>query len=262
MALVLDPDRPLLQALDAAYLLMLGMGDALGAVLPPQVAVHYGWPDRLFINDGLAGAFCLISPTSTPESHPDWLVAGLTFDVLGKPDGPEPGLRPAETSLWEEGISDIGPDQIIEAFSRHFLSVLSDWESAGLASLVPRWLGRAKGGDGPAIFPTEAGEVEGRIARVAENGDLVLEVAGHEEVLPKTLGGEDLANVIAYLVSRRTLRKNDRNQCVGIGTLKIAGTRPRNPWKPLAICKHRLAKTYDFRFQPFQFLRKIVDSRG
>ena len=186
-ALVLGPDRPLYEALDAAYLLMLGMGEALGAVLPPQVAVHYGWPDRLLVNDGLAGAFCLISPTDDPEAHPDWLVAGLTLDVMGTPEGPEPGLRPGDTSLWEEGISDIGPDQILEAFARHFLSVLNDWEGAGLESLVPRWLGRAKGSDEPAVFLTEEGEVEGRIARVAENGDLVLEVGGREEVLAKSL---------------------------------------------------------------------------
>lgn len=185
MALVLAPEESLREVLSVAYVLMLAIGDALGSTLPPQISVLHGWPDRINLNEAQAGAITLIAPDKTElESQPGWLIAGITLDVMGDPTDLNPGENLALTSLYEEGVADVQPNDIIEAFARHFLSWLHRWENEGISALAPFWTGRALGCEGPASFPARDGQIEGQIKNVLDNGDLEVESARGLEVLP------------------------------------------------------------------------------
>jgi biotin-(acetyl-CoA carboxylase) ligase len=181
-ALVLGPDKALRSSLSVLYPLMLAFGDALGSALPPRVAVHYGWPDRILINGGLAGALRLVSPTSDADDTPDWLLAGLVLDIMGGAQA-DPGLEKDRTSLFGEGVMDVSPQPILEAFARYFLVWLDRWESRGLKALEAAWIGRAMGHEEADEFQGPTGTFQARVKSLARDGNLVLEVAGRRRVL-------------------------------------------------------------------------------
>ena len=180
--LVLAPEGTLRASLAVAYPLMQAFGDALGSVLPPRVAVHYGWPDRIFVNGGLAGALRLEAPTGDPDSRPEWLLASVALDIMGGSLA-EPGMERDRTSLYGEGVTDVGPRPILEAFARYFLVWLSRWEERGLAALESAWIGRVLGYEAAHEFHGPSGAFEARVKTLARDGNLVLEAAGRRRVL-------------------------------------------------------------------------------
>jgi biotin-(acetyl-CoA carboxylase) ligase len=181
-ALVLAPEKALRPSLCVLYPLMLAFGDALGSALPPRVAVHYGWPDRILINGGLAGALRFVAPTSDPDDMPDWLLAGVVLDIMGGAQT-EPGQERDRTSLFGEGVMDVSPQPILEAFARYFLVWLDRWETRGLSALEPAWTGRAMGREEAHQFRGPDGDFEARVKTLARDGNLVLEAADRRRVL-------------------------------------------------------------------------------
>ena len=147
LAIVLHPEQALEQALPVLHAGMIGIGDALGAIVPPQVAVMFGWPDRIEVNGGLAGGLRLAAPEGcAPGAVPGWLVLGLTIlvkrELIG---GEEPGMDPTRTALHEEGCGELTVPDILEAFSRHFLLWVNRFEEEGLRPIAAHWLERGSG---------------------------------------------------------------------------------------------------------------------
>ena len=192
MALVLGPEGSLQRALPVLYPLTMAFGDALGSVLPPQIGVQFGWPDRILINGALAGALLLFSPTEDLKAVPDWLLAAFTLDVMGDPTDPEPGRNPDRSSLFEEGAVDVNPGMILEAFARHFLAWLNRWEEGGIAPLETVWLARAMGFESETTFAGQNGPITGKVSAISRNGNLVIETGGNKSILPiaKVLAGD------------------------------------------------------------------------
>ena len=172
-ALVLGPEMALRQSLPVIYVFALAAVDALGATIPPQIGVYLHWPDRILVNQALAGGLALSSPTQDLAARPDWLVGRLLLDVRGRP-APDDLSR---TSLYLEGAVEVTTLQILESFARHFLSWLNRWEAEGLAAIEAPWLGRAIGREDSAIFETPAGKAEGRILGLSPDGNLLIEGA-------------------------------------------------------------------------------------
>ena len=142
-ALVLAPEAPLERAVSVAFAAQLGLGDALGALGPPELALHYDWPDGLVVNGARAGRFRMAAATDDPGAEPDWLVLGIEIG-LGPGDA-EPGLAPDRTSLLEEGCGDVTPERLLESWSRHMLVWINTWVEDGFAPLHEAWRGRARG---------------------------------------------------------------------------------------------------------------------
>ena len=183
-ALILAPERTLRAALPVLYPLHLGLCDALGALLPPQNAVQFGWPDQIFLNGALCGAVTLQAPSDDLKAKVDWMLVGLTLNVMGQPGDLDPGRDRENTSLHEEGAADLAPGPIIEAFARHFLAWLNLWEDQGLASLWAPWSGRALGHDEAAVFDGPKGRITGRIDGITADGNLRVKTAKGLRSLP------------------------------------------------------------------------------
>ena len=148
-AVVLAPEHPLEDSLPVVLVAMLGLGDALGALLPPVVALTFGWPDRIEINGGVVGGVRLASArTEKPGDVPDWILVGYGLAAQRRPEGPEPGSepghRPGHTSFADEGC-EIACIDLIEHFGRHFLSWINRWQEDGVAPVRQAWLSRATG---------------------------------------------------------------------------------------------------------------------
>lgn len=137
-ALVLAPEEPLKQAIGVVFAAFLGLSDSLGALAPPEVAVHFQWPDRIKVNGGLCGRLRVAAETTVPDQEPNWIVVGIEVPLL--PDhGHEPGNDPDQTTLVEEGCGEITRAQLIESWSRHTLVWINRYVDDGFAPLHAAW---------------------------------------------------------------------------------------------------------------------------
>ena len=116
VAIVLAPEEPLRTALRVSFAATLGVNDAVGALAPPEVALHLVWPDRIKVNGALCGYMTAHADTDDPDAEPDWLILGL--DLAVTPQFSSPGDAPDKTTLHDEGCGDIAAPDLIEAWAR------------------------------------------------------------------------------------------------------------------------------------------------
>ena len=146
-AVVLAPENSLEDSLPVMLAASLGVGDALGALIPPVTAVTFGWPDRIEINGGIVGKIRLIiADTPNPTAIPDWLVIGFSLASSGhwseSAQGRENGRGGQQlTTLGEEGC-EIDLLDLLESFSRHFLAWINRWQGDGVQPVQQAWMSR------------------------------------------------------------------------------------------------------------------------
>lgn len=184
-AIVLAPEEPLERAVGAVFAVALGLGDAIGALAPPEVAVHYVWPDLLKVNGGICGYLRAAAASRDPAAVPEWLVVGVEA-AYARGDDAEPGRNPAYTVLVEEGCAEVTPLRLLESWSRHMLVWIHRLMADGFAPLHAAWCERAWGlGE----------EIEDgvRFIGLDEHGGMILRRGAATELRPLTAMLEDLS---------------------------------------------------------------------
>ncbi|MEM7472895.1 MAG: DUF4444 domain-containing protein [Pseudomonadota bacterium] len=141
-ALVFAPEVALEDAMAMLPLSGVGFQNALGALAPPEVAVHLGWDGAIFVNGASCGKLNVAASTQDPLSVPDWLVVGLTLPLWPE-DGRDGGASPDETTLYAEGCVEVQAPELLEAFARHTLNWIGRWEDDGSKVLHDEWRGLA-----------------------------------------------------------------------------------------------------------------------
>lgn len=145
-AVVLAPEQPREPSLPIVLVAMLGLGDGLGALVPPVVAVTFGWPDRVEVNGGVVGGVrCASAPTETADAVPDWLVIGFRIAMRGAQASAQAAEDRQRTTLADEGCGEVTTIDLLEEFGRHFLSWINRWQEAGVKPVQQAWLSRATG---------------------------------------------------------------------------------------------------------------------
>jgi len=182
-ALVLAPEAPLDQAMGITFAVALGLGDAVGALAPPEVAFHHVWPGAFKLNGADCGSLRAAASTDDPAVVPDWLVVGVEMPYLPVSRA-EPGDRPDQTSLSEEGCIDVPPLKLLESWARHTLVWINRWLDDGFEPLHAAWRKRAweMGEDLP-----EGGVFMG----IDEIGGMLIKTADGTELRPLTILLED-----------------------------------------------------------------------
>lgn len=157
-AVVLAPERPLGEAMGVVLAIANALADSIGALAPPEVAVHFDWPGGLRVNGARAGRLRAAASTSDPAVEPDWLVVGVEIDFLPPRDSPPDAAPPEDetTGLWAEGCGEITPVALLESATRHMLVWLNRFEDDGMPPVHRDWTARAwrlgEVLDGAAIF--------------------------------------------------------------------------------------------------------------
>ena len=142
-ALVFAPEVPLSAAMAMFPLCGVGFQNALGALAPPEVAVHLDWWGGIRVNGARCGGFRAMASDAEPSAVPDWLVVGFALPLV--PPSDDTGLTPDETALFAEGCAEVSPPILLEAWSRHTLNWLNRWEDEGAAALHTEWRALAHG---------------------------------------------------------------------------------------------------------------------
>ncbi len=184
-AMVFAPEVPLREAMAMLPLCGVGFQNALGALAPPEVAVHLEWDGGIRVNGASCGRFAVQSATTDPDTTPDWLVVGWTLPLL--PFDPETGTNPGETALFVEGCADVEPPALVEAWARHTLNWIARWEQEGNRALATEWRGLAHGiGE-----ETTRGDLTGTFLGVDEDFGMLLRDADTTHLIPLTTLLED-----------------------------------------------------------------------
>lgn len=145
-AVVLAPEQPREQSLPIVLVAMLGLADGLGALVPPAVAVTFGWPDRIEVNGRVVGGVrCASAPTEASEAVPDWLVIGFRIAVRGARASPGASDDRPRITLADEGCGEVSAIDLLEEFGRHFLTWIHRWQEDGVRPVQQAWLSRATG---------------------------------------------------------------------------------------------------------------------
>jgi len=188
-ALVLAPEAPLERAITVTFAVALGLGDALGALGPPEVAVHYVWPATIKVNGGDCGRLRAAASTTDPAAEPDWLVVGVHLDYLLPTDddrGDDPGRTPEQPCLVEEGCGEVTPPLLLESWARHGLVWINRWLDEGFRPLHDAWRERAWNLGEPLA---EGGLFVG----LDETGGMLVRTGRTTELRPLTSMLEDLS---------------------------------------------------------------------
>ncbi len=186
-AMVFAPEVPLEQAMAMLVVCGLGFQNALGALAPPEVAVHLAWDGAIFVNGAGCGGLRVAASDSDPGAVPDWLVIGLEVPLLQT--AAAPGATPDVTALYDEGCADVDAGGLLESWARHTLVWINRWSSEGNAPLHGEWMGLLRG----VGEPVERGGHAGSFVGADENFGMLIrsETQTHLVPLSDLLGGEE-----------------------------------------------------------------------
>ncbi len=175
-SLVLRPDCTPAEAAQLSFVAGLALGEAIGSVAPPMIEVTYKWPNDVLLN-GRKGAGILLESRSGADGTLDCLILGVGANVQHFPDDSE---FPATSLRFEGAPPDVSEVELLEAFSRYFLSWVNRWLDDGFPPIRRAWLNHAHGlGEEIEVrLPRET--LKGTFKDLDESGALVLELADGE----------------------------------------------------------------------------------
>ncbi len=196
-AVVLAPEQSLEASLPVVMVATLALGDALGSLVPPLVAVTFGWPDRLEVNGGVVGGVRMASaPIETSTAAPDWLVVGFGVALRGPWGEGEPGDGVHRTTLADEGCGEVETVDLLEAFARHFLAWINRWQEDGVGPVQQAWMSRATGLGKPIEVEVGGHKRQGTFAGLTESGAMRLVKEG----VTQTISLEEAMRVPSWSV--------------------------------------------------------------
>jgi biotin-(acetyl-CoA carboxylase) ligase len=174
LAVVLEPEVALERALQMAPLLMVALGDCLGSLCPPKVAIQYRWPSGILLNGSIAGEVRIAAPLVPADAVPAWLVVGADLDIAG-PRGDRQDW--SHTSLSEEAGADITRSEVLQSLAAHFLTRLNTWVEEGFRPVHDQWLFRAEGREAPVAIAHGGERIEGQVLGLDEGANLLVKTA-------------------------------------------------------------------------------------
>ena len=179
-ALVFAPDVELVDAMAMLPLCGVGFQNALGALGPPEVAVHLEWAGGLRINGASCGTLRVAASSSNPRAEPDWMVIGLELPLW--PETDTPGDIPEQTALYAEGCADVNAMELLESWVKHTLVGINTWTEDGVKALHKDWRGLSHG-IGEDITMNE---ISGTFLGVDEQFGMLIRAADTTHLIPLT----------------------------------------------------------------------------
>ena len=164
-SLLLKPACPPGQAAEIGFVAGLAVYDAIGSLVQPGLEAWCKWPNDVLLGDAKVAGILLETLGS------DSLVVGIGINVAHYPEATD---FPA-TSLSEQGSSEVTVEDMLEAFSRHFLTWYNRWRDEGFAPVRSHWLRRARGLDEEITVRLPGETVTGVFTGLDDDGTLILE---------------------------------------------------------------------------------------
>lgn len=194
-AVVLEPEVAFERSLQMLYLSMVALGDALGALAPPEVAITYGWPQTVRVNGADVGEVLIATGERGADDVPRWLVLGAGIALRGDTGDADPGHDPGRTTLYEEGAGELNRTDLVESFCRHLLTWIHTWQEEGFRPVHQAWLFRADGRDREIEIGYRGARMKGVFTGLDDDGNLLLKTADGMTALRTAEAARELAGV-------------------------------------------------------------------
>lgn len=184
-AFIFAPEVPLSEA--SAMLIACGVGfsNALGALAPPEVAVHLDWHGDILVNGASCGALKMAASQPDPDGVPDWLVVGLSIALIPADDDGG-GDTPNQTTLYQEGCVEVDPSELLESWARHCLVWINRWSDEGPAPLHAEWRSKAQGIGEDISTDIQGRPVSGKFLGIDEAFGMLIRTSNTTEMKPLT----------------------------------------------------------------------------
>jgi len=182
-AIVFTPEVALEQAMAVMITCGVGFQNALGALAPPEVAVHLGWQGEILVNGAGCGRLRVAASHADPRTEPNWLVVGLEIPLI-PPSENSLGYTPDKTCLYEEGCVDVNPQTLLEAWVRHSLVWINRWADDGVKPLHAEWRGLAQDQGEDISFDLAGERYKGTYVGVDEDFGMLLRSGDDTRVIP------------------------------------------------------------------------------
>lgn len=182
-AIVFAPEVPLAEAMPVLISCAIGFQNALGALAPPEVAVHLDWPGGILVNGARCGRMRVAASTTDATEIPDWIVVGLELPLIPA-NVDTPGDTPDETALYEEGCVEIASEDLIGAWVRHTLVWVNRMEDEGMKPLNAEWRGLAHGLGEEVVWTIADTEETGTFVGTDEHFGALLRAGDDTRLLP------------------------------------------------------------------------------
>lgn len=179
-AIVLAPEVPLKQAMAMLPACGIGFQNALGALSPPEVAVHLQWDGGLRLNGARCGGLRVAASDTTVDAIPSWLVIGLSLALWPAQEN-TPEIH-EQTTLYAEGCGDVDALVLLESWAKHTLVWINRWSEGGTAPLYAQWHGLVDGIGEPMDYGGKSGTFTG----VDEDFGLLLRSDDRTNLFPLT----------------------------------------------------------------------------
>jgi BirA family biotin operon repressor/biotin-[acetyl-CoA-carboxylase] ligase len=189
IAVRLAPEVPKSQAGQMLFAMMIGLGDSIGALAPPEVAVTYQLPGYIMLNRGRAGVVRLVLDPAAGDANdvPDWMIVSAVVRLTASENDHQNWLKNArfeQTTMEEEGGGFISRTRLVESSCRHFLVWVNRWQDDGFRPLYDSWMQRLEEST-PIDF--EGGE-QAEWVGLDENGGALVKLDGKPlSVMPHEL---------------------------------------------------------------------------
>lgn len=172
-AIVFAPEVALEQALSVLIAAGVGFQNAMGALAPPEVAVHLTWNGGILVNGAGCGRLRVAASDDDPAAEPHWLVVGLEVPLIPQ-SSDAPGAVPDQTCLFEEGCVEVNPLHLLEAWVRHTLLWINRLGDGDAKALHAEWRGLAKDMGEDVDFTLGGTRRHGTFMGVDENFGMLL----------------------------------------------------------------------------------------
>ncbi len=178
-ALVLEPEVKKERCAEMLFATMAAFGDAAGAICPPEVAIHYQWPNTILMNEARLG-FCSLQLSSNESNGvPDWMIISISVAIAPKTLKTDPGFTADETTMWDEGCGEITRTELLEAVARHLVNWIHNWQEEGFKPVHDQWSGRLI--EKQKFVPGLCDDAE--FVSMDENGNALVKRGGKMELL-------------------------------------------------------------------------------
>ena len=170
IALVLYPESGLGPASQLAYVMGLGLADALGVVLSPGNEVFLEWPGNVLLNSGKVAAVTLDYPDHEKDDGVSWVVLGATVNIAGATSG-----TVVDTAiLRDEGWPEATAAEMLPHLGRHFLVWVNTWLDDGFEPIRTTWQQRTLAVGTEVEVPLGASRAAGKFVEIDSDGCMVL----------------------------------------------------------------------------------------
>lgn len=151
---------------------------AIARQAEPLGVFRYRWPNDITLNQGKLVGITLSGEIS--NSAVDWMVVALNVNVYDHPQGK--GFEAA--SMRSEGFQSFDRVQVLEAYTREFLSWLNRWSEEGFEPVRKAWL--FKGHQKNDLVNVKLGDacISGVFKNIDSQGAITLETKSTTETIP------------------------------------------------------------------------------